>query len=203
MEIVEASVRIITPFSTKYVMSFLEYAGRIAHLSDDAITSESAEPFLRQLIKWGHESVLEHFHITVEFICDRGVTHEMVRHRIAAYTQESTRYCNYGKLGVKFIQPSDWKLDVEDLAMLQLIENHYNKCLAKGRSPQQARYFLPNGLKTKILVTYNIREWRHVLRLRTAKFAHPDIVAIMTPILDTLRVKFPVLFGDIKSSLDE
>jgi thymidylate synthase (FAD) len=148
------------------------------------------------IIKKGHESCLEHEKVTVRIICDRGVSHEIVRHRIASYSQESTRYCNYSG-EVKYIQPSDFQLDADDLELLSKIEEHYNKKIAQGLKPQQARYFLPNGLKTEIVVTMNIREWRHFFRLRTVPAAHPDMQAIAIPLLKEFKEKMPVLFEDI------
>lgn len=110
----------------------------------------------------------------------------------------STRYCNYNKMEMKFIIPGDFVLDEEDLALLQLIERHYNKCLdTKHRTPQQARYFLPNGLKTEIVMTANLREIRHILNLRCSKAAHPQMRELMLPLLEELHTRIPVLFDDL------
>jgi len=179
------------------VYQTIELAGRTAYKSEDRITVDSAEKFIKSIRERGHESVLEHFNISVRFITDRGVTHEIVRHRLVSYTQESTRYCNYSKKGVTFTEPCDFTLENDDLEFLELVEAHYNKKIAQGKTPQQARYFLVNGLKTEIVCTANIREWRHILKLRTSKAAHPQMRALMIPLLRELQEKLPVLFDDI------
>lgn len=202
MVIVTQSYQILTPIDKLGVYQFLELAGRTAYKSEDKITENSADTFLRALIHRGHESVLEHFNITVKFITDRGVTHEEVRHRICSYTQESTRYCNYSKRGITFVQPIDFELEKEDLEFLRSVEAHYNKKIAQGKTPQQARYFLINGLKTEIIHTANIREWRHILRLRTSKEAHPQIRDLMSPLLFELNRLLPALFFDIQAYYD-
>jgi thymidylate synthase (FAD) len=139
------------------------------------------------------------------------VTHEWVRHRIGvAYSQESTRYCDYAKIiekeftegtdaiaQIKFIRPVDFELDDSDMILLARIEAHYFKCIAEGRTPQQARYFLPNGLKTEIVVTANIRAWRHIFGLRCAPKAHPQMRALMIPVLNDFNHCLPVLFHDL------
>jgi thymidylate synthase (FAD) len=198
MILVKPSHEIITPVDGVRILRSIERAGRTCYKSEAKITEDSAERFVAGIIKSGHHSVLEHEYISVRFICDRGVTHEIVRHRIAAYSQESTRYCNYGKLGIRFIIPGDFKLEEDDMELLKMIEAHYNKCLnEKHRTPQQARYFLPNGLKTEIVMTVNIREWRHVLNLRCAKTAHPQMRELMLPLLQDFKELIPVLFDDI------
>jgi thymidylate synthase (FAD) len=195
MELVNPSATILKV--TMFPLELIEEAGRICYKSEDKITNDSAIDFAKMLLKLGHESVVEHAVATVKFICDRGVTHEIVRHRIASYSQESTRYCNYGKIGVKFITPSDFELDEDDYELLISIEEHYNNCLAKGRTPQQARYFLPNGLKTEIIMTANLREWRHFFKLRTAKAAHPDMRNLTRPLLEEFKKEIPVIFDNI------
>lgn len=172
----------------------IEIAGRTCYKSD---SNGKPEEFIRKLIKSGHESVLEHEVIQVRFVTDRGVTHELVRHRLAAYSQESTRYCNYAGDHIRFIKPVDFELDEEDEALLHAIEKHYNKCIVKGLSPQQARYFLPNGLKTEIVMTANLREWRHIFKLRTSGKAHPQIRALLTALCDELKTYLPEVFGEL------
>jgi len=202
MEIIKQSHSILTDLSTFNVAQFIENCGRTAYKSEDKITESSAIPFVRSIISRGHESVIEHFNITVRFITDRGVTHELVRHRLAAYTQESTRYCNYSKRGMQFIEPVFWnKNDPEYqiwLMAMESCEKYYNILLNNNRTPQEARSVLPNSLKTEIVCTTNIREWRHILRLRTAKTAHPQMRSLMLPLLDELVGKLPVIFNDIK-----
>lgn len=196
LEIVLQTHQVLTDIVTEDVYRRIEQAGRTAYKSEDRITEGSAEKFIRSIIKRGHESVLEHASITVRFITDRGVTHELVRHRLCAYTQESTRYCNYSG-GVTFIQPIDFFLNEYDRALLEHIEDHYALRLKQGLTPQQARYFLPNGLKTEIVHTANIREWRHILNLRTSPAAHPQIRALLIPLLYEFKSKLPALFDDV------
>jgi len=197
MIIVNQSHEILTPISREEIYKLIELAGRTAYKSEDKITEGSAEKFIRSLVRRGHESVLEHVSITIRFITDRGVTHEEVRHRLCAYTQESTRYCNYSESGLRFIQPVDFHLDKDDLEFLQTVEDFYRSKIAQGKTPQQARYFLVNGLKTEIVHTANIREWRHILGLRTSKAAHPQIRALMGAVLQRLQSELPALFDDI------
>lgn len=195
MEIIKPSHVIESPIDAEAVYAYLERAGRTAYKSEDKITQESGRKFLASIIRSGHESVLEHFNISVRFICDRGVTHELVRHRLCAYTQESTRYCNY-QGDVRFIEP-DFELTELDKAFLQTVEAHYTARIRQGLKPQQARYFLVHGLKTEIVHTANIREWRHIMRFRTARAAHPQMRGLMRPLLRELRDRLPVLFDDV------
>jgi len=204
MEIIEQNWRFVNPtFETdedyKNIVRVLEYAGRRCYQSDP---KGDPEEFLRtRILASKHHSVLEHCSVTVVAVTDRGVTHEIVRHRLASYSQESTRYCNYGKLGVKFIVPADFHLVEEDLKLLKTIEDHYNWCLAIGRTPQQARYFLPNGLKTEITMTYNLRQWMHFFALRfqgvTGK-PHPQMKALAESMAKVFAEKIPVIFGYLK-----
>ncbi len=197
MNIIEQSHKIITPLYREDIYSFIEKCGRTAYKSEDKITTGSAEKFIKSIIKNGHESVLEHFNITVEFITDRGVTHELVRHRLCAFTQESTRYVNYQKKGMVFINDKTDPFDDVDLKVLYAIEKVYNRKIALGKTPQQARKILPNCLGAEIVVTANIREWRHILKLRTAKNAHPQMRALMIPLLNEFKEKIPAFFEDI------
>lgn len=164
------------------------------------IIPASSKKFIQKIIESGHETILEHEKVTVRIICDRGVTHEIVRHRIASYSQESTRYCNYSneKFGgeITFIQP-DFELSSEDKELLKIIESHYLLRLKQGLSPQQTRYFLPNGLKTEIVMTMNLREWRHFFKLRCSPKAHPQMREITIPLLEEFRKLIPVVFDDI------
>lgn len=175
----------------------LEAAGRTCYRSEDKITAESAERFVASIIRRGHESVLEHETISVRIICDRGVSHELVRHRIASYSQESTRYCNYGNKDMEFIKPSNFELDSKDREFLIYVERYYEHCLAIDRAPQQARYFLPNGLKTEVVATMNLRAWRHFFALRCAMAAHPDIRKIALDMLAHFKKIIPVVFDDL------
>lgn len=196
MEIIEPSVEIIDTVNENDILRKLELCGRTAYKSEDKITKGSAAKFIHSIIKSGHGSVLEHVSITVKFICDRGVTHELVRHRIASYTQESTRYCNYSKKGVVFIRPP-WDFTKSDLSFLESVENQYNRKISEGQTPQQARAYLPNCLKTEIATTMNIREWRYVLGVRTQPDCHPQMRQLMGMLLQKFREKLPTLFEDV------
>lgn len=197
MKIIDQYYEIMTPLDSNSVYKFIELAGRTAYKSEDKITPDSAERFIKTLIKSGHESVLEHFNITVRFVTDRGVTHELVRHRLCSFTQESTRYCNYYKKGFIFINDKSDQFEPEDIDLLTAIENRYNTKIKSGKTAQQARKILPNCLKTEIVCTTNLREWRHILKLRTAKNAHPQMRALMIPLLVEFKQKLPVFFEDI------
>ena len=209
MKIIKPSVEFITPPNGKVVMERLEQCGRVCYKSEDRITKDSAEKFIAGIIKSGHEAVLEHCSFTVKFICDRGVSHEIVRHRLAAYCQESTRYCNYSKYRfsneITVIEPiylkpgtkgyERWKEACSDA------EDAYFDLLEWGSSPQEARAVLPNSLKTELVMTADIREWRHFLRLRCSKAAHPQMREIATQLLEMVYREMPVLFGDIWEEL--
>jgi len=201
MEIVNQSHEILTPINQRSIYLTIELAGRTAYKSEDKMTVGSAERFISKIIISGHESVLEHANLSVKFITDRGVTHEIVRHRLVAYTQESTRYCNYFKKGIQIILPVFWGEAPELFdcwkKTMASCESAYNYLIENGATPQEARSVLPNSLKTEIICTTNIREWRHILKLRTAKAAHPQMVALMSPLLAELKLKLPILFGDI------
>ena len=159
----------------------------------------------RALLDRGHESPLEHYSITVKFTVDRGITHELVRHRIASYTMESTRYCNYGsnKLGnmVTVIKPSSIEYGTEDYYWWKAqVENEcraYLEMLDRGFKPEIARSLLPHAVAANIMVTANIREWRHIFKLRASKNAHPDIAKPMIHLLNVLTAHFPVFFEDL------
>lgn len=212
MKIVEPSFEFVTPMSIipgKVIMKRLEKIGRVCYKSEDKITDDSYEKFLRGIIKRGHESVLEHCSITVKFICDRGVTHEIVRHRIGAYSQESTRYCNYSndKFGneITVIKPCFWEEDSYSYKAwydaCQFTEDAYFELLRSGASPQEARSVLPNSLKTEIVVTYNIREWRHFFKLRCSKAAHPQMREVAIMALKEFYKYMPILFEDIYTEI--
>jgi len=205
VKIIKPSYEILDVINPEQVMKKLELAGRVCYKSEDRIREGSAEQFVRNLIKRGHESVIEHFSFSVRFICDRGVSHEIVRHRLASYSQESTRYCNYSKEGfgneITVIEPS--YLDKESrvyhmwVRACETAEKHYFWMLECGCTPQEARAVLPNSLKTEIIMTANLREWRHFLKLRTAKNAHPQIRELALPLLRELQELLPAIFDDI------
>lgn len=216
MKVIEQSFEILTPISEDGMaeLKMIEKIGRTCYKSEDRITEdgESAKKFVQMLIQNGHEAMIEHVNVSVKFITDRGVSHELVRHRIASFAQESTRYCNYGKLskfpdGLVFIKPvyyqegtedyKEWKTGCEDS------EFWYCQALKRGATPQMARAVLNNSLKTEIVMTTNLREWRNVLRLRCSHSAHPQIRALMTRLLFELHRLIPVVFDDIFDEVTE
>lgn len=185
----------------------IEKAGRTCYKSESNITNDSAVKFVKMVLDRQHESVIEHEKITVRFICDRGVTHEIVRHRLASYSQESTRYCNYGKdkfgKEITVIDPSKafgWTPGQEPY------DTWYNGCLEAektyfallemGATPQEARSVLPNSLKTEIVMTANLREWRWFFEKRAHKAAHPQMKELAYPLLDKLRKLVPIVFDN-------
>ncbi len=227
MLIIQSGTEILSPIQGMDILKTIEVAGRTCYKSENAITNDSAIQFCKNLIKRGHEAMLEHASLSVRFTCDRGVSHEIVRHRIASYAQESTRYCNYAKekfgneitviditeamqlecgkmvkhplTGQDFvITPTvvkDW-IAVWYEAM-QYAEGAYLKLIQNCCPAQLARSVLNNSLKTEIVVTMNIREWRHFLSLRADTPAHPQMREITIPLLKTFKSIIPVLFDDI------
>jgi thymidylate synthase (FAD) len=217
MKILKPDFEFMVNIDGEAVLKHLEMCGRECYQSSHKVTEDSASRFVANLIKHGHESVLEHFSFTVHFNVDRGITHEMVRHRIASFSQESTRYCNYEndqfggeikvidiregiKLDTKMKDMSvhlineilrEWMLAMEDA------ESHYIRMISLGASPQIARSVLPNSTKSGITITANVREWRKILQLRTPLSAHPQMREIMIPFLSECRAIMPVLFDDI------
>jgi thymidylate synthase (FAD) len=180
----------------------LEKYGRVCYKSEINITLDSAKKFITNILKNHHESVIEHEKVTVRIICDRGVTHEIVRHRIGSYSQESTRYCDYKKSGeVVFIKPCFWKEDnprylIWEKSMKEA-EQEYNDLRKLGATPQEARSVLPNSLKTEIIVTYNLREWCHFFKLRCSTKAHPQMREVAVPLLAEFKKLIPIIFDDI------
>ena len=205
MRIVNASFEIYNTVSPEQIMKNIERYGRICYKSEASITEKSAEPFVSKIIQSGHESVIEHEKISVKIICDRGVSHEIVRHRIASFSQESTRYCNYveDKFGkeLTFIKPIFWEEDSSQyiiwLSTMKNIEKSYIQLVEAGIPPEQARSVLPNSLKTEIVVTMNLREWRHFFKLRTSRRAHPQMREISIPLLQEFKTMLPCVFDDI------
>lgn len=205
MKIIKPSFEILDKLDGITMLKKLELCGRVCYKSEEKITQESAIKFISNILKSGHESVLEHEKISVRVICDRGVSHEIVRHRIASYSQESTRYCDYSKDkfdgSLSFIKPCFWNEDDLEfqkwLKMMQTVEDTYLDLISDGATAQEARSILPNSLKTEIVVTMNLREWRHFFKLRTSKRAHPQMVEISKMILIKFKELVPVVFDDI------
>ncbi len=206
MKIVSPGFEIISTVNGADILRHIELCGRVYYKSEDCITDTSAETFVAGIIKRGHEAVLEHSAITVKFTVDRGVSHEIVRHRLAAYCQESTRYCNYSKDGfggeITVIQPPYLVEDTEGWFQWKRAcfeaEKRYFRLLDFGCSPQEARAVLPNSLKTEVVMTANLREWRHFFRLRTAPAAHPQMREVTIPLLRQMQELVPVVFDDIE-----
>ena len=205
MKVISPDVIILDEIDGDAILRKIEMCGRTCYKSENKITDSSAKQFVRNIIQRGHESVLEHVNITVKFICDRGVSHEIVRHRIASYSQESTRYCNYSneQFGseITVIKPCFLARDTPGyfkwwLACKQAEEAYFD-LLDYGCSPQEARSVLPNSLKTEVVMTANLREWRHFLRLRTSTAAHPQMREVACMLLEKMKAKVPVVFDDI------
>lgn len=205
MKIIKPNVEVLTNVDSNEVLKMIEIAGRTCYKSESKITEDSAKDFVKMLIKRGHEAMLEHYNITLKFICDRGVTHEIVRHRIASYAQESTRYCNYSKdqFGneITVIEPLFWDEHSAHYGEWEIAcrnaEKSYFELINHGATPQEARSVLPNSLKTEIVVTMNLRELRHFFKLRTAKAVHPQMREVAIMALNQIREMIPVVFDDI------
>lgn len=199
MRIVEPSAKLL--HVTAHAEALIERCGRVCYKSEDRITPESGAAFVRMIRDRGHFSVLEHATATVLFVIDRGVSHELVRHRIASFSQESTRYCNYGKKKhggeITVIKPPGIPATEEHYwrSACERAEDSYLGLLRFGVSPQIARSVLPTCLKTEIAVTANFREWMHIFDLRTSKAAHPQIRDVMVQARDLLACKAPSVFG--------
>lgn len=189
------------------ILKKIEKIGRTCYKSEGKISEGSAEKFVANLIKRGHEAMLEHESLTIKFVVDRGISHELVRHRLASFAQESTRYCNYGKddfgSEITFIIPNylNGGMGLETwICAMGECEDAYFKLLDIGLTPQEARAVLPNSLKTEVVMTANLREWRHFFKLRAANKtgkAHPQMLEVTRPLLDELKALIPVVFDDI------
>lgn len=202
MKLVKPSFEIMTSFNRLEILKHLEKCGRVCYKSEEKITDESAALFIKKIVDNGHEAMIEHFSVSVKIICNRGVTHELVRHRLASYAQESTRFCNYSKdkFGnqITVIEPVFWtdKPDLmeEFLRAMYDSEKHYLKLLELGALPQEARCVLPIGLKTEIVTTANLREWKYIFKMRCSKSAHPQIREIMLPLQEEFKKTLPEIF---------
>ena len=209
MNVMKAGYEILTPISEggKEELQMIERIGRVCYKSEDKITEdgESAKKFVRMLINAHHEAMIEHSVLSVMFTVDRGVSHEMVRHRIASFAQESTRYVNYSKdkygseINVIDLAPGialDRRMQDMPAETIEA-EKHYMKMIELGATAQIARSVLPNSTKTNITITANYREWRNYFRLRTASDAHPQIREVSVALLNELKERIPVIFDDI------
>ena len=208
MQVIKPSIEIIDMDDYEKIVKKIERIGRVCYKSEGKITEDSAEKFIKGLLTRQHESVIEHENVTVRFVCDRGVTHEIVRHRIASYSQESTRYCNYS--GDKF----DNQITVIDLASgfqydlskendkakyevwtkaMENAEQSYFRMLELGATPQEARSVLPNSL----VVTMNLRSWRNFFRLRVDSHAHPQMREVAKMVYEEFQKRLPVFVADL------
>lgn len=222
MNILKPTYEILTPISENGIkeLQFIEMVGRKCYKSEDRITEdgESAKKFVKMLLDKHHGAMLEHGTLSVLFTVDRGVSHELVRHRLASFAQESTRYCNYSKdkfgseinvIGIEDGIVLDTKMkNMDTNIVLDIIsewyqamqdsERHYLRMIELGATPQIARSVLTNSTKTEIVVTTDYREWRHILSLRTPISAHPQMREVMIPLLKDIQTKLPILFDDIE-----
>lgn len=210
MRVINAGYEIISELNGAEILKHIERCARVCYKSEDRITDGSAEKMVAALIRSGHEAMLEHYSFTVKFICDRGVSHELVRHRIASFAQESSRYCCYAKdkfgKELTFINPCFWESDSDNYARwfheMDESEKTYLAMIESGATPEQARDILPMSIKTEIVMTANLREWRHFFKLRaegTTGKPHPQMLEITIPFLKELKQKIPVVFDDIMS----
>lgn len=212
MIIQKPTVEVLSTERYEDMLRRIERIGRVCYKSEDRIEEGSAEKFIRGILRRGHESVIEHGSITVKFICDRGVTHEIVRHRIASYSQESTRYCNYVKekfggqitcidLATGFRYDLNNETDRQKYQVwqeaMENAERSYFKMIELGATPQEARSVLPNSLKTELVATMDLREWRHFLRLRADTAAHPQCREVARMLLERFAKDYPVFFADL------
>lgn len=198
MKIIQPLIEILTPIDGDYILKFLEQCGRTCYKSEDKITEDSAEKFVRALIKSGHESVIEHYSITVKVVCSRAISHQIVRHRIGSYSQESQRYVSY-KDGIEVIERPGLKgeaLKEWEGAQQRSIDS-YRRLIELGIKPEVARDVLTNAAATEIVMTLNPRQWRHFCRLRTSPAADPQMRVIAGMILKEFKANIPVIFEDI------
>lgn len=208
MQAIKPYTQIYKDFDGQKVLQKIEAAARTCYKSEGKIQEGSAAKMVASLIKSGHEAMLEHASVTVKFVVDRGISHELVRHRLASFAQESTRYCDYSKddfgSEITFIIPEyleykseGWNIWKESMKQA---EDAYFKMLDFGLSPQQARAVLPNSLKTEVVMTANLREWRHFFKLRalgTTGKPHPQMLEVAVPLLEDMKNLIPVVFDDL------
>ena len=199
-------IKTLVPFERLPLLNFIEWAGRTCYKSDSLYTEETGSAFLKRIMKNGHLSVIEHVHITVKFICNRGITHELVRHRLANYSQESTRYCDYSKdiydKSVKVIELPEKYIDNKEVreefdSAMRDAEIHYLRLRDLKVPAQIARNVLPINLKTEIVTTANLREWLHIFKMRCAPDAHPQIRKMMIAVLDEFKQVLPEIYGGL------
>lgn len=195
MKISKQEVKLLNCLSYENMLKNIEIAGRTCYKSKSEFTKESGEKFVKKLIKLGHESVLEHGSLTFKIKTNRNITHELVRHRIASYSQESTRYVKYDDIEfIPGIDPRGYIYDLVDLYMN--LEFLYKKLIENNFKPEEARDILPGSVATTIIVTMNMRELRHFLKLRLSKAAHPQMRELAGMIQDIVRENYPVFIDE-------
>ncbi len=208
MQAIKAYTQIYNDFDGQKMLEKIEKVARTCYKSEEKIQEGSAAKMVASLIKSGHEAMLEHASVTVKFVVDRGISHELVRHRLASFAQESTRYCNYSKddfgSEITFIIPeyldyksAGWNTWKETM---KACEDSYFKLLDIGLTPQEARAVLPNSTKTEVVMTANLREWRHFFKLRalgTTGKPHPQMLEVTVPLLEDFKQMIPVVFDDL------
>ena len=219
MKIIEPSYEILTNIDGNKILKDIELAGRCCYKSEDKITDDSCIEFVQNLLNRGHLAMIEHSFLSVKFICNRGFTHEMVRHRLCAFAQESTRFVNYSKdkhgseitvIRPPFLHeskrpmPEDWKHDanflnneLDWLAAMKHAELSYLKLISNGCTPNEARGVLPIDVKTEITVSCNLREWIHIFKMRTPNTAHPSMQQLMRPLCTELKTRIPLIFDEL------
>ena len=211
MKIIKPYYEILSDIDGIKLLKQIEKAARTCYKSENKIAEDgsSARKLVAALIKSGHEAMIEHSQLSVKFICDRGVSHELVRHRLFSFAQESQRYCNYGKgkfgAEITVIEPCFWVNDDDHSKIAYELwyeacrnaEKMYFKLLNYGATPQEARSVLPNSTKTEIVVTGNLREWRNFFKLRIDNAAHPQMRELTIPLLKELKERIPIIFDDI------
>lgn len=194
MKISKQEVKLLNCLSYEDMIKNIEIAGRTCYKSESEFTKESGEKFVKKLIKLGHESVLEHGSLTFKIKTNRNITHELVRHRIASYSQESTRYVKYDD--IEFIPENHFKTTYAD-DMLTRAEEAYVYLIDYGFKPEEARDILPGCVATTIIVTMNMRELRHFLKLRLDKAAHPQMRELASMIKEIIKENYPVFIGEL------
>ncbi len=195
MKLINQSVELIEEIDGISILKKLEKIGRLCYKSESKITEDSHKKFITNILKRGHEAIIEHSHITIKWITDRSISHELVRHRIANYAQESQRYVKYND--IEFIKPVDFEFSNKDIWYLIDVEAKYKSLIKEGKAPQQARAILPNCTKTEIIFTMNLRELRHMLSLRCDVSAHPNMRDISIQTLKLLHNNIPIIFDDL------
>ena len=216
MQIIKAGYEIVDSLNGAEILKKIEKVARVCYKSEDKIGDGTAEKMVRALIKRNHLAMLEHFSFSVKFIVDRGVSHEIVRHRVASFAQESTRYCNYGTKGgeITVIEPFYLMADSVNVSTdnwserygawvsaCEEAEKSYLRMITDGASPQEARAVLPTSLKTEVVMTANLREWRHFFSLRACGVTgkpHPQMLEVAVPLLKDVKELIPVVFDDLE-----